>query len=472
MFTKNFGHSAFVLFLSVLTMTPAGSQEKAPAPAAREDASLVIEFPVEKFQLSNGLTVLLSPDRTVPLVSVHTWFRVGSRNEQPGFTGMAHLFEHMMFKGAKRYSNKEFDRILQSNGGTNNAFTTQDYTAYHITLPSSKLELALDMESDRMESLQVTVENLISEREVVKEERRLRVENEVTGTMNELQFASLFKVHPYRWPVIGYMSDLDNVTVEKCREFFSTYYSPSNAVLSIAGDFNPAEARKLIEKLYARIPNKRIKPSTLPKEPVQVAIRRARIKRDIQNEYLDLSYLVPAAGLADTYPLDLVASILTDGISSRLSKKLVYDMQIATGVHASNMGLSDSGVFEVMAVLKPGVSAEKALKAIQGVIFELSSKPVSEQELDRAKNQVIKSYVDSLKTVNGRAQAIAMNEVALGDYRRLFTDIELYQKVTTEQIRDVVKAHLRPSSQNIIIAIPKSSKDVSAGANDEKEVRL
>ena len=250
-------HLSFWLVLIALTFT-------VKTQVWAEDLAELIKFPVEKYQLNNGLTVLLHEDHSVPTISYHTWFRVGSKNEEPGYTGIAHLFEHLMFKGAKRYTGKEFDRILQANGAVNNAFTSYDYTGYYENLPSDKLELAVDLESDRLVNLQVNAENLVSEREVVKEERRVRVDNSVGGFLSEMLYATVFKVHPYRWPVIGWMQDLDQIDLKKCREFYGSYYAPNNAVVIVAGDFDTKSAKALIDKYYSHLPASKTLVKTFP----------------------------------------------------------------------------------------------------------------------------------------------------------------------------------------------------------------
>ncbi|MBX9768624.1 MAG: insulinase family protein [Bdellovibrionales bacterium] len=427
--------------------------------AAEPDAAneLKIEFQVEKFELPNGLTVLLHRDPSVPIISYHTWFRVGSKDEIPGKTGMAHLFEHMMFKGAKRYNNKQFDQILQSNGGSNNAFTSRDATAYYINLPSSKLELAIDMESDRLESLQVSAENLSSERDVVKEERRYRVENEITGLMDEVMYSLVFKVHPYRWPIIGWMRDLTGITVQDCVEFFKKFYAPNNAVISIAGDFDLDDAKKMITKFYGVIPRGPERgPRKKDVEPVQTGERRQTLKKDVQSEYFLVNYPAPTGGSEDGYALDLLASILSEGISSRLQKKLVYQKPLVSQVRASNQGMLDAGIFEVSGVMQPGQAAAPVVEIIHGEIFELSKKVVADKELERARMQTLKSYVDSLKTVYGKAQSLAMNEVLLGDYKRLFEDIGKYQRITPEMVRAVAEKYLNRNRRNVVIATPQN----------------
>jgi zinc protease len=415
-----------------------------------------VRFAVEKYTLPNGLTVLLHEDHTVPLISYQTWFRVGSKYEETGYTGIAHLFEHMMFKGAKRYTGEQFDTVLQLNGATNNAFTTQDYTGYYENLPSAKLELVMDIESDRMESLQINPEHLKSEREVVKEERRYRVDNNPTGILREALFGTSYRVSPYRWPVIGYMSDLDNITLEKANEFYRTYYAPNNAVLVIAGDFNSAAVKKLVNKYYGAIKSQPIPDRVRPAEPAQTAQRLQVVTRDVQNTTVAFAYHSPKSGTDEAYALDLLANILGKGTSSRLYKRLVYKDQVATSVSVFNLTLQDSGSFQIYISLKPGVDWNKVQRSVYGELWRPRHMKISADELEMAKNQTMKAFVDGLKTVHGKAESLAVNEVIFGDYEQLFKDLDRYNKVTVEQIRDVAKKYLAPEQSSLVVLKPSA----------------
>jgi zinc protease len=434
------------------TAMPAAKPAPQATPAQKPDEQ--IRFKVEKYKLANGLTVLLHEDHSVPIISYQTFFRVGSRNEEPGFTGMAHLFEHMMFKGAKRYSGEQFDTILQANGATNNAFTTNDFTGYHENLPSDKLELVIDIESDRMENLKVTQENLNSEREVVKEERRYRVDNNPIGILNEALYGTAYKVSPYHWPVIGYMSDLDNVTVEKAQEFFRTYYAPNNAVVVVAGDFNSDKAKKLIEKYYGHIKAQPIPQKAFPQDPPQKDQRMQVVTREVQNPSFLIAYHTPKAFDEEAYALDLLANIMGRGTSSRLYKRLVYKGQSATSASAYNSSLLDAGLFEVHVALKPGQNWQEAERTVYGEMWRPRHLLVSNDELQMAKNQVIKGYIDGLKTVYGKAQSLASYEIQTGEYEIMFKELERYQKVTPEQIRKVAAKYLNPQNSTLIVLKP------------------
>lgn len=420
---------------------------------------LKISLPVTKFVLNNGLTVLLVEDHAVPMVSYHTWYRVGSRDEYPGVTGAAHMLEHMMFKGAKKYDGKAFDRIFHENGITNNAFTTNDYTGFYENLPSSKLELVMDMEVDRMSSLSISPEDLKSEKEVVKEERRWRVDNNPMGLLRELMMGTMFKVHPYKWPVIGYMKDIENYDSEKLRFFYNTFYVPNNAVLVLVGDFKTSKVKSLIEDYYGKLPSKPLPERKYAQEPPQKVQQNAVLRKDVQNSSFVVAFQGPKQGEPDMYALDLAASILGSGTSSRLHKRLVYQKQVATSAYAYNYSLKDAGVFAVGVNMKPGLGTQDALDVVYNEIWKLRNQTVSDKELEKAKTQVIKDVVDNLKTMDGKARALAVNEIVTGSYESLFSDLEKYQAVTAEDIKKAADRYTQQTQRSIITLEPKAKKE-------------
>jgi len=409
-------------------------------------ASVKLDLKVEKYKLKNGLTVLLHQDLTVPVVSFHQWYRVGSRNEKKGRTGLAHFFEHLMFKGTTKYSGADFERLVKLNGGSNNAFTSFDYTGYYVNLPSGQIEKILDMESDRMQNLLFEQKTIDSEREVVKEERRYRVENSVQGYMREALFSTLYKVHPYHWPVIGYMKDLNAATIPDLKEFYKTYYSPNNSVLVLAGNFNIPNVKKLIEKYYGPVPAQKLPEVNLPKEPGQLATRTKKLKKDVQNPSFYVAYKTTAAGEADSYVLDIISSILGGGETSRLYQRLVYKGQIATQAFSYSYTPKDPGLFAVFSSVK----SKKYLKRNKQIVLEelkkLKTKKVTDKELERAKNQFMKSYVDTLQTVSSKARTIALNEILFGDYTEFLRDLDKYNKVSKDDIMRVAKKYFKPES--------------------------
>lgn len=451
-----------LIFGFIVGVSSVSSAQTAAKDAKSTPPKLSVEFPVEKEVLPNGLTVLYHSDRSIPLVSFHSWFKVGSKDEKTGLTGIAHLFEHMMFKGSKKFTGDQFDLLLQSNGATNNAFTTQDYTGYYINAPSSKLELLMDIESDRMANLRIDKAALDSEREVVKEERRYRLDDNPMGLLWQGIFSTVFKVHPYKNEVIGTMEDLGRVTPEIAQDFHRVYYSPSNAILVLAGDFEVAKAKALVRKYYGSIPKQIVTRVTHPEEPKQTAPRSTFIKRDIGAWTFAINYKAPKAGTDDSYALDVLSAVMGRGSSSRLYRRLVYKDQIATSASTSNNSLQDDGLFQVFVSMKPqakkGVAQRQFLnaqRAVYGEMWRPRNLKVTDEELERARNQILMAQVESLKSIHGKAEALATNEILFGDYTRVFTDLERYMKVTPEMIQKVARTYLSPERSNLVVVRPK-----------------
>lgn len=449
------------LLFPILVAT-AGAQQPSAAPATPA-SSLRISFPVVKYKLDNGLTVILHQDSTVPMVSYHTWYRVGSRDEQPGTTGAAHMLEHMMFKGAKKYSGKDFDRVLHENGITNNAFTSWDYTGFYQNLPSSKLELMMDMEVDRMRFLAIRGEDLKSELEVVAEERRWRVDNNPMGLLREALFGEAYRKHPYRWPVIGTMEDIMAYTPEKLRFFYDRFYVPNNAVLVLAGDFDIEKTKKMIQKHYGSLKAAPPIARHYPDEGTQTEPRRKVVQSDVQSPTVMISYPGVASGHPDSFALDLLASVLGNGTSSRLHKRLVYQGQIATSAGSGNLTNADPGVFIASASLVPGASASKAENWLREEITRLKTGKIEARELEKAKNQLMKDFIDGLTTIDGKAQALAVNEILFGSYEKLFSDLDRYQAVEIKDLERVARQYLVPSRETVAILEPRAKNKPAAG---------
>ncbi len=420
--------------------------------------NLKVNFSVEKYVLGNGLTVLLHEDHSIPMISYHTWYRVGSRDERPGVTGAAHMLEHMMFKGAKKYTGAQFDAILHSNGITNNAFTSYDYTGFYESLPSSKLELIMDLEVDRMENLALKAEDLTSELQVVGEERRWRVDNSPPSFLRELMMGTLFEKHPYRWPVIGYMKDIKAYTVEKLRPFYETFYVPNNAVLVIAGDIDLNKTKQLVKKYYGGLKSKELPKRQYPVESELMHEGRIETTGEVQSTTIIVSYKGVAAGTSDGYALDLLANILASGTSSRLYKKLVYQNQKATSVSSYNLTLANPGYFSVSASMLPGEKSITGEKVLDSEIKDLQKTLVSERELSKAKNHIMKELVDNLQTIHEKAEMLAVNEIVRNDYRWTFEDLALYQAVTAADIQRVAQKYLKPHRRVISVLNPIGKK--------------
>lgn len=415
------------------------------------------ELDVERHSLDNGLEILTLEDHRLPVASFFIFYRVGSRNEQAGLTGISHVLEHMMFNGAKRYGPKEFDRVLESNGGYSNAFTSTDMTAYYEDFPAEAIELIMDLESDRMADLALDQAILDQEREVVKEERRLSVDNYLPGKMEEALFAAAFVAHPYHWPVIGWMSDINNVTREDCLDYFRTYYAPNNAVAVIVGDINTGRTVKLMRKYFEDIPAAERPRASMSTEPEQEGEIRVEIVRPAQNEQFMAGYHVPDMLSPDAFALDVAQVILSRGESSRLHRRLVYEDQVALSVSSDFGWRIDPALYYFHVEMTPGVEAPVGEEILYEMLDEIKTEPVSDTELQKAKNILEADFLRSLKTNNGRAEQIGYMETAFGDYKTIFTILENYRAVTAEDVRRVMGDYFIEENRTVVTLIPEAT---------------
>lgn len=420
-----------------------------------------IQLKVEKYKLANGLTVLLHEDHRAPMISFHTWYKVGSKNEKPGVTGAAHMLEHMMFKGAKKFDGKQFDQLLHENGIVNNAFTSNDFTGFYQNLPSDKLEMMMEMEVDRMSSLALREKDLFTEKEVVKEERRWRVDNSPMGLLRELTMSTLYQSHPYRWPVIGTMEDISDYDVSKLRVFYENYYVPNNAVLVLAGDFDMEKTKALIQKYYGSLPKKEVLEPAPILETSITSPRNAVLKQKVQTENLNISFHGVSQGHADMYALDLLAEVLGGGASSRLYKKYILEEQNAIYAYAGHSSLKDNGIFSVAVQMKPGLQSHKIEAGLIREMQKIKSKKISEVELRRAKIQIMKSYVDGLQTLDAKARALASSEIITGSYDEFFMDLKKYQAVTVADLQKVAQKYLDLNKSVKVTLIPEELEGAS-----------
>lgn len=417
---------------------------------------LDVKFNVEKLQLENGLTVLLHQDNTVPLINYQQWFRVGSKHEQPGRTGLAHFFEHLMFKGTKKYPGSTTQNLIQASGGSNNAFTTYDYTGYYETFPSDKLDLFMDIESDRMVNLIFDQNEIDSEREVVKEEKRLRYDNSVIGSMYLATLNSVFKVSQYRWPVIGSMKDLNSASMDDLKHFYKTYYSPNNAVIVIAGDIDIEKTKKLVKKYYSKLKKQEIPKFKFTPEPIQRSQRVVRIKKDIKAPVIAMAVQAPPGASKESYALDILAIALGEGKSSRLYKQMVYKSQLASSASSFLWSLKHNGLFALTVQLKPKSNVSRSLSYMFSEMDKLVMNGITEKELEKAKNVIINDMVQSLKTIAGRARMLAEMETLYADYSLLFKELEKYKAVTVSDVNIVAKSYLSGPKRSIVQILPKN----------------
>ena len=432
------------------------------APAPPPSSSL--ELKVVRDTLANGLVILLHEDHSVPAVTFWQWYRVGSRNEYPGITGISHYFEHMMFNGSKHVPPKEYDRILESNGGYSNAFTDRDMTAYYEDLASDRLGVALFLDSDRMAALSLLPEQLASEIGVVKEERRLRTDNDIFGMLDEQLWATAFNASTYRWPVVGWMGDLERITREDMVEYFRVHYAPDNCILVLVGDFQAAAALDSIRAYFGPIPRQPRPPEPPDSEPAQRGERRVAVHYPAQNVTFMIGYKAPAARDPDLPALQVLGSVLGDGESSRLHQALVYDKQIALFAGTDLQGSLEPTLFQVYAQLKPGQSAAAGLAAVDEVLDRLVREGPTARELQKAKNLLEAGYVRSLKTNNGVGQRLGYYEHVYGDYHAMFEVVDRYRAVTAEDCRRVAKKYFDPLQRTVSELVPESDSGVAPSA--------
>lgn len=443
---------------------PLARPEGAPATALAAARGIDPKaFPVVERTLTNGLEVRLLREASVPTVTYYTFYRVGSRNERPGITGISHLFEHMMFNGSAKYGPKEFDRQLESRGGTSNAYTSNDVTAYYEDFDRDALPLVIDLESDRMRALRINDESLASEREVVKEERRYRVDNDIGGLMDEQLDALAYFAHPYHWPVIGWMGDLDAISRQDCEQYFRTYYAPNNAVIVVVGDIDIDETMRLIEQSYGDIPAGPPIPSVAAYEPEQRGERRGEVRYPAQAPAIAMGYKAVAANHPDAAVLDVIQTVLSIGEGARLERSLVRHQEVVTSIVAYFEWRIDPGLFKASMELPPGGDPAKAIASFDAEIKRLQDEPLSAAELARAKNILRGQTLRTLTTHNGRAHAFGEHEILFGSWRDVFQTLERYQAVTAEQVQNAARAYLRPERRTIVELVPTDSPDGDEG---------
>ena len=440
-----------------------------PAPVARPSgapgsrSSLTPDLvKVEREVLPNGLVVLLHEDHTVPAVTFYQWYKVGSRNERPGITGISHFFEHMMFNGSKNVPPKEYDKILESNGGYSNAFTSRDMTAYYEDIASERLEVLFRLDSDRMRDLSLLPEQLKSEIEVVKEERRSSIDNDIFGMLDEQLCAVAFNASPYRWPVLGWMGDLERIQRQEMVDYFRTHYAPNNCILVLTGDFDPRQALAQIQHYFGDIPSQTPPAPPVNSEPEQRGERRVEVHYPAQNVTFLMGYKAPSVQSPDAYVLDVLDAILSTGESSRLQRALVHDQQIALDVGSFFQTRLDPTLFEIYTMMKPGKTAAEGEKAVDEVIARLIREGPGRRELEKAKNLLESSFIVELKTNNGAARTLAFHEHLYGDYRAMFEVIRRYRAVTAEDCKRVARRTFDPLRRTIAELVPEKPEAAAA----------
>lgn len=434
--------------------------------AATAPAQTKLTVPFERFILPNGLNVILHEDHTTPTVTVNLWYHVGSGNEKMGRTGFAHLFEHILFEGSGHVPEGAFDQWLEAAGGNNNGSTNGDRTNYYEDLPKNALELALFLESDRMGYLleAMSPEKVDGQRDVVKNERRQRVENQPYGMAFVILFESLFAPnHPYHWPTIGYMEDLTAASYEDVVEFFKKYYTPSNASLVIAGDIDPAQTRALVEKWFSDVQG-RPRPTLIDAPPALLTEERRLVFEDrVQLPRLYMAWLTPPSLTPGDAELDIVANVLAGGKNSRLYKRLVYDLQIAQDVSAFQASQGLASFFAIIATARGGHTLTELEKVIQEEIDRLKQTPPEPRELQRVLNQYEANFLSGLEVVSAKADRLNSYYKSTGNPDYFNEDLARYQALEPEDIRTAALTYLPNHARVVLSIVPQGKVELASG---------
>ncbi|NUQ20205.1 MAG: insulinase family protein, partial [Gemmatimonadaceae bacterium] len=435
-----------------LALAPLAARAQAPVAAPKID--------VERYTLPNGLTVLLSPDKSAPVVAVDLWYHVGSKNEKPGRTGFAHLFEHMMFQGSQHVAEEQHFKVVEEAGGNINGSTTTDRTNYWEVLPSSELQTALWLESDRMGYLLpvLTQKKLDNQRDVVKNERRQRVDNQPFGSQYEVISAALYpSTHPYSWPVIGSMTDLSAASVDDVKEFFRTYYAPGNATLAIVGDFDNAQAKAWVQKYFGPLP---AGPAiTRPKVPATtLAANKRLVLEDTKARLPQITFVWPTVGTdsPDANALQGLASVLTRDRTARLSKLLVYDRQLATSVNAYSGSDENAGEFYISVSPRANASLTQIETLVDSVVGSMIATAPEPRELQRTKNFVNVGVISGLQSVLDKAEQINEGQTFFGDPQHFAKDLDEFRALTAEDLHRVAQKYL--SGGHLVLSMVPAGK--------------
>ena len=422
-----------------------------PALAASRPPKLQYEITT----LPNGLTVVLSEDHSTPIVHVQLVYHVGSKNERPGRTGFAHLFEHLMFKGSKNVEPEAHTSYISSVGGQSNAYTNDDETVFWETVPSQYLPLTLWLEADRMATLRIDKDTFVNEREVVKEERRMRVDNQPFGRLNEIIYDQAFTTHPYKHQTIGSMKDLDAASVEDVRDFYRTFYVPVNATLVLVGDFESTQALQLVNTFLGRVPKAgRDVPRDIPREPPQTREKRVTLHEPWPLPAVIVAYHITFDGNADSYPLHIASKVLSDGQSSRIYKKLVYELQVAVAAFGQANLIEDPNLFYSVGIVQPGHTPQEVTDALIAELDRLKAEPITEHELQRSKNQFARDYILMRESNQQKALMLAHAVVIHRDIKTADGEFDIFQNITTADVQRVARTYFTPENRMVLTILP------------------
>jgi len=438
-----------LLFLLIVTLIISSC-----VPAEVQPVKETASSGIREYRLDNGLKVLVIEDHKAPLATFQIWYRVGSRNEPIGKSGISHLLEHMMFKGTPKYGSKEFSRMVKRKGGSDNAHTTKDYTMYHQTLASDRIDISIELEADRMQNLILDPKEVIAERNVVMEERRMRYDDDPQSSLYEEVMAAAFKSHPYQWPVIGWMPDILSIERENLYNHYKAYYSPDNAVIVVSGDVNAEDIFRKVKTAFGDIPAASGRMMVTSKEGEQKGERRVTLKREAELPYIIMVYHTSGFPHPDSYALEVLGTILAGGKSSRLYKSIVYEKKLAIGASADYSGFnSDPYLFFFDATVAPGKDIKDVESALYAEIEKIKKEPPSEMEVQKAKNQVEASFVMGQDSIYYQAQVAGMFEM-LGGWRLKNEYMENLKKVKPEDLTRVANKYLTEDNRTVGILVP------------------
>ena len=425
----------------------------------------------EEYDLANGMHVILHNDPSAPVVITSVMYHVGAKDEQPDRTGFAHFFEHLLFEGTENIKRGEWFKIVTSNGGTNNANTTEDRTYYYEVFPSNNLELGLWMESERLMHPVINQIGVDTQNEVVKEEKRLRYDNSPYGQLIPQVKKHMFTKHPYRWTTIGSMDHLDAATLEEFQAFNKKFYIPNNAVLIIAGDIsNPTQTKEWVEKYFGSIPSgPAIVRQTYVEDPITEPINATFEDSNIQKPMVVAAYRTPSMKTRDARVLDFISTYLSDGKSSKLYKKIVDDKKMALQIGAFSYNQEDYGTYILYGMPQGDFTSKDIIKEVDDEIVKLQSDLISENDLQKLKNKYENNYVSGNASVEGIADNLASYYLLYGDVNLINTEIEMYNSITPEEIRSVAKKYLNPNQRLLLDYIPAKDKADSSPSEPAKQ---
>lgn len=407
--------------------------------------------------LPNGLKLLLLEDHKAPIVSFQIWYRTGSRNEIPGLTGISHLLEHMMFKGTKKFGPKAFSKIVAENGGNDNAFTSEDYTCYFENIAADRVTVLMDLESDRMVNALFDPKEFASEREVVKEERRLRTEDQPSDDLYEEVAAAAFKAHPYQWPVVGWMGDLENITREDLRRYYQKYYAPGNATLIVVGDFQPEKILPLLTRFFGGIPGGKRPLELKVAEPPQRGERRVEIAREAKSPTLLLAYHAPNFQSQDAFSLEVLSAVLLEGKSSRLYRVLEYEKGLGFVSGGYERMSKDPELFTFSLAMRPGKDVTEGEKVLLSEIERIKNEAVPDKELEKAKNQLEAQFIMGRDSAFFQGYLLGRYET-IGSWREIDRYLPGIRNVTAGDLQRVARTYLARENRTVGILYPKEAK--------------